>query len=170
MQVPVAGVATGKPSATPVAVREYPAFPISATAAALLRAGTGAIRAVPALFWVEWVCAILVAGVLCAGAYAGWRFSTEVLQPARPAFASPSLSPRGVLASDRQAVEDFQAAIEAAGEANAYLLAKKYDWARETVDRALRLDSQNPTALSVDAQLKLQLTAQLELQLTTQRD
>ncbi len=166
MQVPVAGVATGKPSATRPAIREYPAFPISATATALLRACSGAIRAVPALFWVEWLCAILVASVLCAGAYAGWRFSTEVLQPARPAFAAPSLSPRGVLASDRQAVEDFQAAIEAAGEANVYLLAKKYDWARETVDRALRLDPQNPTALSVDAQL----TALLEPRPTTQRD
>jgi len=166
----VASSATGRPSTTPKTVQESPDFGFVSTVAVLIRAGAGVIHAVPSLFWLEWLCAILVACLLLAGAYAGWRFSTDVLQPARPAFEAPSLTPRGVLASDRQAVKDFQAALEAAGEANAYLLAKKYDWARETVDRALRLDPQNPTALSVDAQLKLQLAAQRALQLRMQPD
>jgi hypothetical protein len=112
-----------------------------------------AVCAVPAMVWAEWVCALALAAAVCAAGFATWRFALDAIEPARPATPVPAQRPRSVPLSDPQAVEDFQRAMELAGEADTYLLAGKLEWARATAERALALDPANATAQSVRARL-----------------
>ncbi len=127
---------------------------VFAIAAVVVRRPIGAVLAVPAVAWAEWICALALAGVLSAGGYGAWHFTTHVLTPARPAAPVPPVRPRSVPLSDALAVENFQAAMELAGEADTYLAAGKLEWARATAERCLALDPTNPTAQSVLTRLK----------------
>ncbi|HET7768174.1 MAG TPA: hypothetical protein VFN74_05315 [Chloroflexota bacterium] len=95
--------------------------------------------------------------VLAVGAGAGYQFLDlyqRVVLPGRPAMAVPT-PVYGVPLADREAVERLQRVKQLLGEASAYRVARREDWAeaRGYVDEALRLDAANPTALALHQRL-----------------
>lgn len=101
-------------------------------------------------FAAELVTAAVLVSLCALGGFSFWRlYETHVL-PHVPHVSTPA-PPVSVLLDDRDAVKRLQRVKLLLGEANAYRVAYRSDWAEAALSAALVLDPTNEEALAVRA-------------------
>jgi predicted Zn-dependent protease len=99
--------------------------------------------------WLETGLGLLVVLLFAGLSLQVWRFYEAQLRPYARTVKDAAPVTRAVRLDDRQAVRRWQTVLELLGEASTYLEAKRWDWARATLQRVLELDPGNPDALAM---------------------